>query len=492
MKKLGKIIISMLCAAALTVPILATACEKKDPEGSKPEPIDYADELELDFTTNTKKQEVTIRQYVDGDTTHFDPVANSKLQGCNNAADFSSDKAPVKTKGFAKARYLAVNTPESTGQIEPWGGTASEFTHNKLKNATSYIIESDDENWNIDSTGERYLLWVWYMPEGGTKYRNLNLEILQAGLAYNSSAANNRYGEYCMKALNQAEDLELYVFSGEKDPDYPYGEAKPIDLKELRFNTEAYVNKRVRVQGLVTANFKSTAYIEETYYDIEGFEGTGIRIGFPVYYSYTKGKVVENLATGNYVSVVGVVKEHAGSYQITDIKEYNRYNKNDPNNCNVLEEKVGLDDAYTPLDIAAFNSTQKNVTVGIEKTNDEGEEIIDYVSMTYHEALLGTSVSVQNVTVYRVSTTTSTTATSIGAMTLYCRTEGGLDFQVRTEVLEKEDGTLWAEADYKNMKINVKGLVEKYTPDAENDPDRYYFQIKCHRADYIEVLGPAS
>ena len=93
MKKLGKIIVSLLCSAALAVPVLATACA---PETGH---VDYAGQCKLDFTSNTKKQEVTVRLYVDGDTTHFDTVANSSLPGCNNAADFLTEEAP--TKGYA-------------------------------------------------------------------------------------------------------------------------------------------------------------------------------------------------------------------------------------------------------------------------------------------------------------------------------------------------------------------------------------------------------
>ena len=88
-----------------------------------------------------------------------------------------------------KARYLAVNTPESTGKIEEWGKAASRFTREKLENAEEIWIESDDTAWNLDSTGARFLVWVWYRPQGEQDFRNLNIELLQEGLAIANSSA---------------------------------------------------------------------------------------------------------------------------------------------------------------------------------------------------------------------------------------------------------------------------------------------------------------
>ena len=323
------------------------------------------------------------------------------------------------------------------------------------------------------------MLWVWYKTADSAEYRNLNIEILQAGLAFNSSANENRYAEYCMKALGQAEEEKLYVFSGEKDPDYYYGGPINVDLKELRFNTESYAGKRIMVEGTVVANFNNSAYIEETFNDVEGYEEEGIRIGMPVYYSYTTGKVLDILSVGNKVSVSGVVQYYAtgGYYQITDIKTYNRYNKDDPNNCNVIEE-VGLDNAYTVLDPDEFVSTANSVSVEVVKKTEDGEDKEEVVSKTYKEALLGTSVTVKDLYVESVYTTTNDESASKGAMTLTCSTQGGTQITVRTEVLKGEYGELMVAADYLHQTIDVKGIVEYFNGS---------YQIKCYRTDYIQV-----
>ncbi|MDE6676588.1 MAG: thermonuclease family protein, partial [Clostridia bacterium] len=258
MKKISKLFISILTVTVLALPMLCTACGgNDDSDKNGKDPVDYVSSLTLDLTSNTKKQEVTVRNYIDGDTTHFDPVKNSTLTGYN-AADFA------ETQGYIKARYLAINTPESTGKIEPWGKKASNFTRSKLENAQSIIVESDDDKWNIDSTGERYTLWIWYQPKGETEtaYRNLNVEILQEGLALPSSVVNNRYGTIASNAVMQANDLGLYVHSDEKDPDYPYGAATPVTLKELRCNIADYDGQKVKVEGVVTSEYSNSVYIE--------------------------------------------------------------------------------------------------------------------------------------------------------------------------------------------------------------------------------------
>ena len=182
-------------------------------EGEGPgEFIDYASEVKLNRNSGRANAEVTVKTFVDGDTTHFNVPKT------------------VASSGVLKARYLGINTPESTGQIEPWGKKASDYTKSKLSAATSIVIESDTATWNPDSTGERFLVWVWYKTAEMTDYRCLNMEILQSGLARSSKSSDTVYSSECTAMLNQAVNHKLYVFSTEKDPDFYYGDAIPMTL----------------------------------------------------------------------------------------------------------------------------------------------------------------------------------------------------------------------------------------------------------------------
>lgn len=168
--------------------------------------VDYATELKLDKNSGRKFLEVkSIKSLVDGDTSHF----------YVNDSDISQFplSLEVDNGGIIKIRYLGIDTPESTGQVEEWGKTASNFNKEHLKNAESIIIESNDSKWNPDSTGGRLLAYVWYRNAGETEYRNLNLEILQAGLSYAKSLGDLCYKDDFQKAYNQANEHKLYVFS---------------------------------------------------------------------------------------------------------------------------------------------------------------------------------------------------------------------------------------------------------------------------------------
>ena len=66
--------------------------------------------------------------FIDGDTTHF---------YINQSGNYNNISKTPGIDGVLKARYLGVNTPESTGKIEEWGKKASKFTQEKLATATS-------------------------------------------------------------------------------------------------------------------------------------------------------------------------------------------------------------------------------------------------------------------------------------------------------------------------------------------------------------------
>ena len=155
----------------------ATAAAGEEPVvADKEETIVVVDEdltgkLKFNENSGTVKAKVSVKSYIDGDTTHFFVPTS------------------ICPDGVLKARYIAINTPESTGKIEEWGKKASEYTKSKLSNAESIIIESDDGTWNLDSTGSRYLVWVWYRNSETEDYRCLNLEILEEGLALPSSSS---------------------------------------------------------------------------------------------------------------------------------------------------------------------------------------------------------------------------------------------------------------------------------------------------------------
>ena len=404
--------------------------------------IDYATAVKLDMASPTAKQEVTVKTLVDGDTTHF-YVPSSVMPG-----------------GVLKARYLAINTPESTGKIEEWGKKASNFTREKLSNASSIIIESDTGTWNADSTGDRYLCWVWYKPAGESEYRNLNLEILQNGLAIASNSSQNRYGEYAVAAIAQARVQKLNVHSGEKDPDFFYGDAYEVTLKELRTNIEAYNGLKVAFNGVITVNDNNSVYVES--YDAE----TDMYYGMAVYYGFgLSGAGLEILNVGNEVRIVGSVQyyEAGGTWQVSDVN-YRAMKPDDPGNIQKLSE--GNAPAYRLTDAETFNKA--TVTI----VGEEGDQ-----EFPYSQLAMSTSVEMKGLKVVDVYTTKNEESASKGAMTLTCKV-GNQYISVRTVVLYDENGNLVTEDAYMGKTIDVKGIVDFFS-------DSY--QIKVYSTNSITV-----
>ena len=426
-------LISLILLLCVIIGSLAACGDKTgadNNDNNEPIHVDYVGQTKLDMTSNTKKLEVSLKSHVDGDTSHF-IVPTS-----------------IDTTGVMKARYLAINTPESTGKIEVWGKKASAFTKEKLTTAHSIIVESDDDSWNYDGNG-RFLVWVWYQPEEGAEYRNLNLEILQNGLAVGSKAAGTRYGDAAVAAIAQASAERLYVFSNATDPEFPYGAAQSITLKELRTNIEEYNGAKVAFEGIITYNSDWTAYIEE--YDPE----TDMYYGIQLFYGYDSN-LIDPLSQGNRVRVVGVVSSFHGTYQVASLS-YNRMRPNDPANTAVISEGNEV-----PFREATASEFYGNVKI---ETEEETREI------PFTQLAVSTSISMKNLKVVKTYTTQSN-----GEMTLTCQVDGK-EISVRTALLKDENGNVITESYFKNSTIDVQGIVDYFDL---NDTGNGTYQIKVY------------
>ncbi len=411
------------------------------------ERIDYAGQAVLDRNSDSQLVEATVKTFIDGDTTHFN------VEGWGNDNVF-------------KARYAAVNTPESTGDIEPWGKKASNYTKNALSTATSIVLESDTDQWKPDSTGTRYMTWVWYKAPGSNVYRNLNLELLQEGLAIGSKAGDSRYGSLATPAIAQAVQLKLNVHSTDPDPDFFYGESIELDLKGLRLNIAQYNGKRVAFEGIISYYVDQGVYVES--YD----EETAMYYGIYVYYGFNFKEGAQLLAIGNKVRISGVVGEFNGSYQVSSLK----YNGFFPSADDVRVISTGHSAARVETTAATFNST---VPVTIEKVDPETEEVTTTTkNYKYAELALNTSISMKGLYV-KSAYTTDNGGDNDGAMTLTCESEGKT-VTVRTIVLRDSQGNMATQDMLVGKTIDVTGVVDCFNGE---------YQIKILSTGGIKVDG---
>lgn len=124
---------------------------------------------------DNERKEVTFEEAVDGDT-----------------AKFIMDGKKITV------RFLAIDTPESVHpnkEVEPYGKEASDFTKERLSNATNIILEFDQKSDKQDKYG-RYLAWIWVDGQ------LLQEELIKEGLAKTEYI----YGEY--KYLEQIQEEE--------------------------------------------------------------------------------------------------------------------------------------------------------------------------------------------------------------------------------------------------------------------------------------------
>lgn len=443
MKNKTRFLLILAISVVMILSCALVACGEKPGGADEETPfVDYVSQLKLDMNSETNKMVVTVKTYVDGDTTHFNDPNNE-----------------ISDTGTIKARYIAINTPESTGRIEEYGKKASRFTREKLESASSIMIESNDENWNADSTGSRYLLWIWYKTSEDAEWRNLNVEILQNGLALASNTGGNRYGEIANNALQQAREKKINMYSGIKDAEVYSGDAIAVTLKELRTNLNvyerddenSYYNKKVSFDGVIVKdNGNRSIYVES----LEVDELTGLHYGMTCFYGFDQNSwALEVLSVGNYVRIVGSVQyyETGNTYQIADMTYVVR-NPDDPSSIKQLDNEKH-EPAYQTIDVKKLND---GTTVPIEiETDDE----IVVKNVKYGELVMDTSVKLEGLTVTKVYTTA--TGDSKGALTLTCRTKDGVTITVRTNVLR--NGTSIVTADeFEGKTINVEGVINYY------------------------------
>jgi len=416
------------------------------------EHIDYAGLLKLDFSSSSLKIKTQVKLYVDGDTVHF-------YYSTKEVAD-----------GVLKARFLGVNTPESTGKIEEWGKAASDYTKGQLSQAESIIVESEDDKINADSTGGRYLLWIWYRKSTSEDYRCLNVELLQNGLAIASSSANNKYGTYCMNAIAQAEAEELKVYSNEPDPDFYYGDANVLSLLDLRTHVADYVNKKVAFTGNIIYDADNGVYVEEYIDDLD------LYCGFYVYYGFSlSGNLADILNIGNRVRFVGTITEFSGSYQLSGIQNRTSYTTDPDELAEIEANNTTLVQEGTVN--AQYNKITADTWFGTVTVNVDGEP----TELNYVDVVENASISIDNLRVVNVYMTTTTS--SYGCLTLTCKTQDNRTIKIRTQNAFYENPRtktgLLDGSTYLYKTINVKGLVEKYNSSS---------QISCFTKSQITIV----
>ncbi len=256
--------------------------------------------------------------YVDGDTTHVETL----------------------NYGYTvKLRYLGIDTPESTSEIEEWGKSASNYNKSLWAKAKKTILMSQgwargDEDKAATADGnQRSLAYIWYSEKDNpTKndFKCLNLEMVYQGFSQGIGSVSDMGEDFYLafdKANMSAEANKRHQYSGEVDPNYYYGNPVDLTLKELYMDggvKSHYVDQKTlyRVTGYVSRKINGAFYIQDKASYAQS--GTELPEAYGIYvFTYAQ----TDIAVGDKVSVIGALSEYSGNVQLQGIS-YNTINVN--------------------------------------------------------------------------------------------------------------------------------------------------------------------
>ena len=441
--KLSRLFLPVFLALA-AVPALSSCSGK----------VDYVSQCRLDASLSYSNKnfldngigQVSVKKFVDGDTTHFNQT---------------EERARL-----VKIRYLGVDTPESTGQIEPWGKAASNFTKKKLEKAKTIVLTKDIPDIGsaaeVDSTGSRFKGFVWISEKANAKVSELkclNLWLVQEGYSTGKGLSGSPLTKYFTEADLQAQKLKLHIWSEKDDPNFYQGPAVQTSLKELAetFDEDAsessFNGAKVTLEGVVCKRSgEYDAFLVDT--DEEGNE-YGLYV-FAGYKSYAP-----LITLGNRIKVTGNYTIYYGNPQLTNVS----YN--------------------------AFLPGEDDITV--ISTNNPYEIRESTVAAVSNRASVNKVVTLNNLSVYNGYTEIDkTTEQPSGALTL--RTKDSEENQISVRIPEDvwvrdtEGSRVRDWAYFNNKVISLTGCINFYAPN-EDDPDNGYYQIKLCVTDDFHVVG---
>ena len=376
----------------------ATSIQKIDYVAQTKLPQDYKGKS---FLTNGIGQVDLVRK-IDGDTAHFYPHGQK-----NN---------------LIKARYNCIDTPESTGTIEPYGFGASDFNGEMLASAKTIVLSTDPADQGdkgsvpiTDSTGGRYLTYIWVSEKENAPYYDLklvNLALVQEGWSKQKGSTGKQFADAFIGANQQAMDLGLNVWSGEDDPVERYQKAKaqaePVTLKHIVEGKNSlgedfdWVGSKATFEAVVAATGPDTGacYLNE---DIDGK-----RYGI---YVFTQYKVLTPLTTiGNRVKITGMIASFGGDEETGE--------------GGVLQL---VDAKYSPF------HQEGDIEIIGERGDGTYQELTGTIPELAVEQNINVICSLNNLTCYDGKAVQDTATATAYAFTLYCRDGNGNEINIRID-----------------------------------------------------------
>ena len=305
---------------------------------TKKKTSDYDSKL-MDFNRDGVERMLTNTDYAPNDA---DDVFTNYVDG--DTTQFTSYNGNYTVK----VRYLGVDTPESTSEVEEWGRSASLFNKSILKKAKYVIVQSagsakTGKRAPADLDGyQRSLAYVWYSNEDNpTKesFRNLNLELVYNGYSGFNAPSDDMKEDFYNAFSNAyaiAQEYKKNRFSDEKDPNYDYNPAQVLPL-DMLYDETYYVDHSDPETNESLGTYSSFCD-DKTWYSFDGYVTRVVggsafyiqnKIGDNYYglYVFTL-RTYEPVQVGNWLRVTGVLDYYSGMYELKGVS-YSFFNHED-------------------------------------------------------------------------------------------------------------------------------------------------------------------
>lgn len=300
--------------------------------------------IEYELNTDLTDQ-LSLSRSFDGTTLTDDGIEEVSLISCEDGDTAVFDTA----SGQVRVRFLGIDTPEASYKYDPWGFQATQFTCEKLYNASTLVIEQDDEAGPVDNYG-RTLGYVWY--DG----RLLNLEVLEQAYSLAVGVEKLKYSAEFLAAQEHASLTNLRLY-GEEDPLYDYSTSGvDMTIEDIVKNYENNILKSVNVEGVITRKLGTHVFIEK-----DGF-------GIFVYTGYdTSAKlVVGNEVRFEKMQIVYDLRRQGGLHLV----RFNVRTVSLLSEDNTVVPEIMMINEINALDIGTFVRFEEAEVTGIESNED--------------------------------------------------------------------------------------------------------------------------
>ena len=292
----------------------------------------------------------------------FDGYTQVRLVSCTDG-----DTARFNVNGTTYAtRFLAIDTPEISGQLEPWAMTAKNYACDAMQGASQIVLELEPES-DIFDNYNRLLAWVWVDGE------LLQYKLVEESLAY----VKYLYGNYAynptMIALEAKVQKEGKRIWGEVDPTFN-DVTNELELSIDQLRTTAAYGDKVTIEGIVTGIVANNFFL----YD----NGAAI-------YVYTRNAPYRAILEGGIGARVRVTGDYILFNGLDEISNINNYGT-----ITLLDSGVSLPESQELLlsewgeayESMLVHSTNLTIARVVENDNDSGYDV--YVTQAGIERML--------------------------------------------------------------------------------------------------------